>query len=106
MSYLFLLLTILCEAGAIICMKLGNGFKHVPYAAASIILYIGSFVFMTLAVRTLGVGIANAIWAGASTLLVYVAGTMVFGDKISTMQFAFLLLIVIGLVGLQYTKPA
>ena len=101
MGYLFLLLTVLTESAAVIFMKLSQGFKHKTEVGIAITAYILSFVFLTLALKYLPVGLANAVWAGASTLLVAVLGIFIFKEQLSTLQFVFLALILIGLVGLN-----
>ncbi len=105
MGYLFLILTILFETAAIIFMKLSAGFHHKAWALAAISTYLLSFIFLTLALKQLPAGIANATWAGASTILVAVTGIFIFKEQLSIAQVIFLLLIVIGLVGLNLTKP-
>jgi len=106
MGYLFLLLTILSESAAIIFMKLSNGFQHKLFAAGAIILYAGSFIFLTLALKTMPAGIANAVWAGCSTLLVAVASIFIFKEQLNITQVIFLLLIVAGLAGLNFSGLA
>ncbi len=103
MRYLFLLLTILAESAAVICMELSNGFQHRTASIAAAITYLLSFVFLTLALKYLPAGIANAVWAGASTLLVAVIGIWLFREYLTPLQWFFLLLIVIGLAGLNGT---
>lgn len=106
MGVLFLVLTIIAESVAVIFMKLSNGFQHKAYAAAAIATYLLSFIFLTYALKTLPVGLANAIWAGASTVIVVLLGIYLFKEQLGTWQIIFLSMIVIGLVGLNFTKPA
>ena len=100
-GYIFLLLTIVSESGSVILMKFSNGFQHRWYAAIAIVAYILSFVFLTLSLKTLPVGIANAVWAGSSTLLVALLGIWLFGEKLHWTQIIFFTLIIVGIVGLQ-----
>lgn len=104
MGYLFLLLTIVSETAAVIYMKLSNGFQHKLNATIAVIAYIVGFIFLTLALKQLPVGIANAIWAGASTILVAILGIYLFKEQLTTLQWISLLLIVAGLVGLNIEK--
>jgi small multidrug resistance pump len=102
MGNLFLLFTILTETAAIICMKLSAGFHNRLYTALAIASYGLSFVFLTLALKYLPAGITNAIWAGASTVLVTILGILIFREKLNAVQIASVLLIVIGLAGLNW----
>ena len=104
MGYLFLILTIITESAAVIFMKRSNGFEHKVEALIAVVAYILSFVFLTLALKHLPVGIANATWAGASVVLVVLAGMFFWKEPVSPMQWLFILLIVIGLFGLNLTK--
>lgn len=104
MGYVFLILTIITESSALIFMKLSNGFQHKLQGAIAIVAYFLSFVFLTYALKHLPVGYANAIWAGASTLLVAIVGAFIFKEQFSISQVIFLSLIVIGLVGLNFSR--
>ena len=104
MGHIFLILTILSETAAIICMKLSTGFQNKLYTAMAIITYALSFVFLTLSLKSLPAGVANAIWAGASTILVALIGLLFFNEKLTTIQLISMLLITIGLIGLNLTK--
>ena len=104
MSYIFLIITILAETAAVIFMKLSNGFHQKYYALLAIISYAASFIFLTLALKQLPAGIANAIWAGASTLLVAVAGIYVFNEKLNWLQILSMLFIMVGLIGLNIQR--
>ncbi len=101
MGYLFLLLTVLTESAAVLLMKMSQGFRYKTQAGMAFAAYILSFVFLTLALKYLPVGLANAVWAGASTVLVVVLGIFIFKEQITILQFVFLVLILIGLIGLN-----
>jgi len=104
MGYIFLVITILAETAAVIYMKLSAGFQQKFYSLAAIIAYAASFVFLTLALKHLPAGIANAIWAGASTLLVAGAGVYFFNEKLNWIQVVSMFLIAVGLIGLNIKK--
>lgn len=106
MGYLLLALTIVAETTAVICMKLADGFRNKAYSSIAVLAYIAGFVFLTLCLKYLPVGIANAIWAGASTVLVAVLGVFLFKENLSTIQIISILLIVAGLVGLNISSKA
>ncbi len=100
-GHFFLLLTVLSETAAVIFMKLSSGFQNKLTLLIAVICYALSFVFLTLSLKYLPAGIANAIWAGASALLVAVLGLFIFNERLSTIQFLSLVLIVVGLIGLN-----
>jgi small multidrug resistance pump len=104
MGNLFLILTILSESAAVICMKLSAGFQNKIYMACAVVTYGLSFLFLTLSLKSLPAGMANAIWAGASTLLVALLGIVVFKERLTAWQIVSLLLIAAGLAGLSAGK--
>ena len=104
MGHVYLIITILSETAAVIFMKLSDGFQQKYYAIAAVITYAASFIFLTLSLKHLPAGIANAIWAGASTLLVPIAGVYFFHEKLNWIQVASMTLIAIGLIGLNIQK--
>ena len=104
MGYIFLTVTILAETAAVIFMKLSAGFQQKYYALLAIISYAVSFIFLTLALKQLPAGISNAIWAGASTLLVVAAGIYFFNEKLNWPQILSIVFILMGLIGLNIQK--
>jgi small multidrug resistance pump len=104
MGYIYLALTIIFESAAVILMKLSDGFQHKIHAGIGILAYALSFVFLTLALKSLNAGITNALWAGASTFLVVVSGILFLGEQISVTQWIFLAFIIIGIAGLHFSS--
>ena len=101
---IFLILTIVAESTAIIFMKLSNGLEHKFQAFLAGVAYLLGFLFLTLALKYIPAGIANAIWAGASTVLVAALGIWLFNEELSAPQWFFLLLVVIGIAGLSLSR--
>ncbi len=104
MGYLFLLLTIVSESLAVIFMKMSDGFQHRWHAGIAIVAYLSSFLFLTFALKHLPAGWTNAIWAGASAVIVAVLSMFIFKETLRPLQLVSLALIVIGLIGLQAGK--
>ncbi|WP_033075670.1 DMT family transporter [Sphingopyxis sp. MWB1] len=69
---------------------------------ASMVPITLSFLNMALlafAMREISAGTAYAIWTGLGAVGVIIGGTILFGEKVSLVQAAFMTLIVIGVVG-------
>ncbi len=60
--------------------------------------YAASFYFLSLALRTMPLGIAYSIWSGLGIVLVSVIGLLVFGQKLDLAAVTGLSLIVAGVV--------
>ncbi|HEX7657618.1 MAG TPA: SMR family transporter [Sphingomonas sp.] len=63
------------------------------------ILSLVNMGLLALAMRGLPAGTAYAVWTGCGAVGVIIGGVILFGDKVSTVQAAFMALTVIGIVG-------
>jgi small multidrug resistance pump len=102
--YTYLALTIIFETAAIILMKMADGSTHKKFLILGSICYAATFFLLTMALKHLPMGYTNAIWAGSSTLLVYVVSLYYFDEKTNFLELVFLLCIVIGLIGLNFLQ--
>ena len=69
-----------------------------------VIAYLSSFWFLALSLKTLEVGNAYAIWAGAGTALVAIAGIIFFEESVTFLKAGSIILIIIGVFGLNYSR--
>ncbi len=101
MDWIILGAAILFEVSGTICLKLSEGFTRLTPSLAILPLYGCSLALLTLALRTIPVSTAYAIWAAVGTGLVAVIGIAVFREPAGAIKMASLVLIVIGVVGLH-----
>ncbi len=104
MTYFYLALAILLEAGWAVSMKAAPRLDFSWPTARTLVLYLASLVFLTLAVRKLDLGVAYAVWAGSGAVLIAVAGFAYFKEPLSTMRITLMGLIFVGVVGLLLTE--
>lgn len=69
-SYILLFFAIICEVIATSSLKLSNGFTNLVFSLITIIGYSASFYILSLALKTIPVGIAYAIWSGIGIVLI------------------------------------
>lgn len=100
----YLALAILFELGWAVAMKLSQGFTRLGYTSATVAMYLLSVVFLGLATKKLDVGIAYAIWVGAGSVLIGIAGMTYFREPVSFGKVVSLALIVTGIVGLTLSR--
>ena len=85
-------------------LKMSNGFRN-PIAdvvcAAGMVL---SFWFLSIAMKTLPMGTAYAVWTGIGAVGGVVVGIAMFGESASALRIASAVLIVAGIVGLKLAK--
>ncbi len=99
MSWFLLAIAIGLETTGTVSMKLSHGFTRLVPSVMMFVLYASSFVLMTVAVRKIDINIAYAIWAGTGTALVTVIGILYFNEPTTVVRLLFILLIIIGVVG-------
>ena len=101
--WIFLSIAIALEVSGTFFLKLSDGFAKWQWGVLAIICYSLCFWVLAPALKALPVGIVYAIWAGVGIAAAVLLSLLVFDEKIQTIQFAFIALILIGAVGLQMT---
>ena len=102
MPWILLTLAGLFEIGWAIGLKYTDGFtKLVPtvLTAASMLV---SIVLLGLAVKTLPMGTAYAIWTGIGTVGTVILGIVLFDEPVTAMRLGCIALIVTGILGLKF----
>ena len=67
------------------------------------ILILASFIFLIKAYKVIPVGAAYAVFVGIGTIGIYVVSVAFLGESVSTWQITFLVLLLIGIIGLKFT---
>lgn len=104
MSWLYLLLAIGLEVSGTTCMKLSDGFTQTTASLLIFVFYGLSIVALTLAVQHIDISISYAVWSGLGTGLMAVIGIAWFGEPLTTVKAAALLLIIAGVVGVNLSE--
>ena len=102
MPWILLTLAGLFEIGWAIGLKYTDGFtKLVPtvLTAGSMVI---SIVLLGLAVKTLPMGTAYAIWTGIGTVGTVILGIVLFAEPVTAMRIGCIALIVTGILGLKF----
>jgi len=106
MSWSFLLAAIVFEVAGTTCMKLSEGFTKAPAAVRMFLLYGLSLGSLTFALKTIEVGVAYAIWSGVGTALIVLVGAVWFKEPLGGARLFWILLIIVGAVGLNLSGAA
>ncbi|WP_313528234.1 quaternary ammonium compound efflux SMR transporter SugE [Shinella sp.] len=102
MPWILLTLAGIFEIGWAIGLKYTDGFtKLVPtvFTAGSMVV---SIVLLGLAVKTLPMGTAYAIWTGIGTVGTVILGIVLFAEPVTAMRIGCIALIVTGILGLKF----
>jgi small multidrug resistance pump len=92
---------IIMEVAGTTCMKLSAGFSQPLPSALIFVFYALSFVSLTLCLRRLDLATTYAIWSGLGTILITFIGIGLFGESMTVVKLLSILLIVIGVIGLN-----
>lgn len=92
---------ILLEVLGTVCLKLADGFTRLGPSLAIIPLYGGSLALLVIALKTLPVSTAYAVWSALGTAIIAVIGILYFREPVSAVKVASLVLVIIGVVGLH-----
>jgi small multidrug resistance pump len=98
---LYLLLGIIFEVLGTVCMKVAEGFTKLTPSVLVFVFYGACLVFLTLVFEKLEVGATYAIWAGVGTALTAVIGFIWFKEPVSIIKISSILLIILGIMGLE-----
>lgn len=104
MSWLYLLIAILFEVSGTTSMKLSDGFRNLVPSICIFVFYGSSIFFLTLAVRSIDISVAYAIWCALGTTLIATIGVLYFGETMNALRLLFIALILVGVVGLRATS--
>lgn len=106
MSWLYLILAGILEVGWAIGLKFTDGFTRLIPSILTILAIAGSMALLGLAVRSIPIGTAYAMWVGIGTVGAALLGIWLFDEPRNAGRLFFLLLLVASLVGLKLTTPA
>jgi quaternary ammonium compound-resistance protein SugE len=105
MSWIYLFIAGLFEIGWAIGLKYTNGFTKLWPSVITIVGMVLSFYFLSTAVKSIPIGTAYAIWTGIGAVGTAILGILLFGESREFMRIFFIMLIVVGIVGLKvYSK--
>jgi small multidrug resistance pump len=105
-AYVYLIVAIVSEVIGTSALKATAGFTR---ALPSLIVVVGygiAFYFLALAMKTIPVGVAYAIWSGVGVALITLIGWLVFKQRLDAPALAGIALIVAGVVVIRYFSSA
>ena len=101
MAWIYLLFAGLFEIGWAIGLKYTDGFTRLVPTVATVASMIVSLGLLGLALKTLPVGTAYAVWTGIGTVGTALLGIALLGEPATVARLACIALIVAGIVGLK-----
>jgi quaternary ammonium compound-resistance protein SugE len=105
MAWLILAVAGLFEIGWAIGLKYTDGFTRLWPTLGTVASMIVSLGLLGLALRTLPVGTAYAVWTGVGTIGTALLGIALFNESADLARLACIGLIVAGILGLKLVTP-
>ncbi|MBX3529924.1 MAG: quaternary ammonium compound efflux SMR transporter SugE [Rhizobiaceae bacterium] len=105
MAWFYLLAAGLAEIGWAVGLKFTNGFTKPLPTALTVGSMVVSLFLLGLALKSLPLGTAYAIWTGIGTVGTVILGIFLFAESADAMRLACIALIVAGIVGLKLVTP-
>ena len=104
MSWLILLFAGLLEVLWAVGLKYTDGFSKPLPSFVTVAAMLTSLYFLSLALRTLPLGTAYAIWVGVGMVGAVIVGVVIFHETLSVLKIFSLLMVVAGIAGLKLSS--
>lgn len=104
MNWIYLIIAGILEIGWAIGLKYTEGWTRLVPSILTGATMIASFYFLSLAVKSLPIGTAYAVWTGIGTVGAAVLGMFIFNEPRDLSRVLCILLIVAGIAGLKLTS--
>jgi small multidrug resistance pump len=102
MGYLFLAAAIASEVTATISLRASDGFRKPLFVAILVVGYLASFALLSATLsRGVPLGVAYGIWAAVGVAAVAVLSIPFFGETLTAVQVAGIVLVMAGVVALE-----
>ena len=105
MNWLILFLAGLLEIAWAIGLKYSEGFTRFWPSFWTLIAMVASMVLLAIAMKSLPVGTAYAVWVGIGAVGTVILGIVLFNESADFWRMASVGLIVAGIVGLKLATP-
>lgn len=102
MAWTYLFLAGLCEVGWSVGLKYTDGFSRLVPSVLTIAAMAASMFLLALALRTLPIGSAYAVWTGIGAVGAFIAGILLFGESMEIARLVCILMIAGGIAGLRF----
>jgi quaternary ammonium compound-resistance protein SugE len=101
MAWFYLLIAGVFEVAWAIGLKYTEGFSRLVPSLLTVAAMVVSFVFLSLALKTLPVGTAYAVWTGIGAVGTVTVGIILFAEPATVLRLGSVALILAGIAGLK-----
>jgi len=89
------------DVGWAISMKYAEGYTRLGWSIVSVVLLAAFVVLLGRALKVLEVGVAYSVWTGIGAAGTFFMGVVLFGESLSAMKLAGIVLVLMGIVALK-----
>ncbi|KAB2680381.1 MULTISPECIES: quaternary ammonium compound efflux SMR transporter SugE [Brucella/Ochrobactrum group] len=104
MAWIYLAVAGILEVVWAFFMKKSEGFSLLTPSIITMVTMIGSFALLSIAMRSLPLGTAYAIWTGIGAVGAFVVGIVILGEAATFFRIASVTLILAGIIGLKLSS--
>ena len=97
-DWAYLAVAIVAEVIATSALKASDSFSRLVPSVVVVIGYAIAFVFLSLTLKSIPVGVVYAIWSGVGIVLISLVGYFAFGQALDAAALAGMALIVAGVL--------
>ncbi|MCW2581694.1 MAG: hypothetical protein JWQ53_484 [Klenkia sp.] len=106
MAWALVIVAGLFETAFAVSLKNSEGFSRLWWTVSFVVCAAISFTLLSIALRSLPVGSAYAVWTGIGAAGTAIVGMAVLGDPVGTLRILSIVLIVSGVIGLNLAPSA
>ena len=101
MAWIYLTVAGLFEIGWAVGLKYSDGFSKPVASLLTVAAMAMSIWLLSIAMKTIPIGTAYAVWTGIGAIGVAILGMILFGESREILRVACLFLIIAGIIGLK-----
>ena len=103
LAWILIIAAGLLEPCWIYTMERSDSFRDIGWTVMTLIVVAADLYLLSVAMQTLGAGLSYAIWTGIGAIGAVIMGIMVYREKVTWMRIGLIMLIIIGITGLNLT---
>lgn len=101
LGWIILSIAIVFEIAGSICLKLSYGLTKTLPSIFLFLFYGLGITFASFAIRFIDISVAYTVWAGVGTAAIAIIGMTYFNEPITGLKIASIMLVIIGVIGLN-----
>src|SRR5690349_4729422 len=101
--WILLIIAGLLEIGWAITLRYSESFTNIFYSVLNIIFLVVGLYLLAMALEEIPLGTGYATWTAIGTVGVVLVGIMFLGESKSLLRLSFLAIVIIGIIGLEFT---